>query len=249
MPRSRSVLRSARRRLLAVLPFVLFGSPAAMAFDPPAPPQPETLVIIAGAGAFADGIVNQAIYDNVVVDTGTTRGTLLQNSVLNNIGITQINQDAGIGANQANIVLIAITAGAGNSNSISLASFYGEARESNNSITVSNVNRSNVIQDVLSGSSGIVQINQNSGTLNQNLNAMALAIGFGNGNAAVSLTDAGLSNASSNVQYSADGSIQQSNVISGLSNFHGIAQINQTAGDGNIVRNTMVIGVTFVKIQ
>lgn len=208
------------------------------------PPPPEELVIIATGGAFATGIYNSAIYDNVVIAVGTESTTVLENSVRSNLGIVQINQDSGAVSNQSNMVLIAV--GAGARDAVADATLHVHASQGDNAVALADVKRSNWISNILDGSAGIVQINQNAGTLNTNVNALAIAVGLARNGAAVSLSDATLSAAGTASRVRLDGTIQQSNEISGLANFSGIAQITQTAGEGNVAVNSMTIGVTVV---
>ena len=210
----------------------------------PARAQTETVAVsefllTASAGAFATGVYSSAIHDNVVVDVGTTSTATIQNSVFGNLGIVQINQDAGIASNQANMILIAVGTGA----SVAEAALYLQISHENNTVYSGNVTRTNTIQNILDGSAGIVQINQNTGNTNTNLNFFALALGLTQGEAAASLSDATLSATGTGNQYTVQGTLTQTNTISGLSNYSGIAQIGQTNGDGNVAANTMSIGI------
>jgi hypothetical protein len=201
-------------------------------------------VVLTGTGAaFVTIFANSVISDFTLSVTDSVNSTSLTNALAGNSGIVQVNQDAGIGANQQNIVAISVAAGAG---TVPVgASILSEARYENNTIFASNVTRTNVIENILDGSAGIAQINQNSGNLNRNLNALGIAIGFGKGDAVV-ITDGNLAAASSGAQYSYEGTIQGSNTISGVRNFSGIGQIAQTAGDGNVAVNSLAIGVTVI---
>jgi hypothetical protein len=162
---------------------------------------------------------------------------------MGNQGIMQVNQESGIGANQANIVAISVAAGAGTV-PIGVA-ILSDAHYSNNTIFASNVTRTNVIENILDGSAGIAQINQNSGNLNRNLNALGIAIGFGKGDAVV-ITEGNLAAASSGATFNYEGTIQSSSRIDGVRNFSGIGQIAQTAGDGNVAVNSLAIGVVVI---
>lgn len=237
MSRRCSVREAAQQGIAVALSLAFLAGPARA--------QTETVpvaefLLTASAGAFATGVYNSSIRDNVVVDIGTTSTTVLENSVFGNLGIVQINQDAGNASNQANMILIAVGAGG----SVADAALHLEISHANNTVHSGNVTRSNTIQNILDGSAGIVQINQNSGNTNTNLNFFGIALGLTKGEAAVSLSDTTLGATGTNNQYTVEGTLRQSNVISGLSNFTGIAQILQTNGDGNIAANTMSIGIT-----
>jgi len=195
------------------------------------------------AAAFVTIVTSSIIRDNVVIDIDNVSRTQLTNSLWGNQGIVQVNQDAGIASNQQNVVAIAIGAGTG---TIPVGvGIFNQALNLNNTVTTGNVNRSNVIENILDGSVGIAQINQNSGTLNRNLNALGIAIGLSTGSAVI-INEASLAAAASGVQYNVDGPYQASSRISGITNFTGIAQIAQSAGDGNVVSNSLAIGVTVV---
>lgn len=200
--------------------------------------------IMTGTGAaFVTIFASSVIRDNVLSVIGSVNSTHLANSLMGNQGIVQVNQDSGIGANQANIVAIALGAGAGTT-PVGVAILSG-AHYSNNTIFASNVTRSNVIENILDGSTGIAQINQNSGNLNRNLNALGIAIGFGTGDAVI-VTEGNLAAATSGATFTYEGTINSSNRIDGVRNFSGIGQIAQTAGDGNVAVNSLAIGVTVI---
>ena len=244
MSRRRRVREAAQHGTFAALliAFLPAAAPAVLA------QSTDTLIeVTTAAGAFAQGLYNSAIRDNVFIDINSVRSTVLEDSLQGTHGIVQINQDSGFGSNQANMVIISVAANA--TNPVAMASFHGHVEISGNNVTIANVTRSNVIQNILAGSAGIAQINQNSGNLNTNINAIAVAIGLGQGNAVLALGDGSLSVAKTNNQFTVNGPVQQSNVISGVANFTGIAQISQTNGEGNVVANTMTISVNVMNIQ
>jgi hypothetical protein len=200
--------------------------------------------IITGTGAgFVTIFASSVIRDNVVTVFDSVNTTRLENSLMGNQGIMQVNQDSGIGANQANIVAISVAAGAGTV-PVGVA-ILSDAHYSNNTIFASNVTRTNVIENILDGSAGIAQISQNSGNLNRNLNALGIAVGFGKGDAVV-ITEGNLAAASSGATFNYEGTIQSSSRIDGVRNFSGIGQIAQTAGDGNVAANSLAIGVVVI---
>jgi len=248
MSRRRSVREAAQHGTLAALLIAFLPASAPGALAQVVPAQEETLITLTtNSGAFAQGFYNSAIRDNVVVEVDSARGTVLENSLQGTRGIVQINQDSGFGSNQANMVILSIAAGA--TDPVAMASFHGHVEISGNAVTIANVTRANVIQNILDGSVGIAQINQNSGNLNTSVNAVAIAIGLGQGNAVLALGDGSLSVAKTNNTFNISGPVQQSNVISGVANFTGIAQISQTVGDGNVVANTMTISVSVMNVQ
>jgi hypothetical protein len=200
-------------------------------------------IITGSAAGFVTIFASSVIRDNVLTVIDGVNSTNLTNSLMGNQGIVQVNQDSGIGANQANIVAISVAAGAGTT-PIGVA-ILSDAHYSNNTIYASNVTRSSVIENILDGSTGIAQINQNSGNLNRNLNALGIAIGWGTGDAVV-ITEGNLAAATSGATFTYEGTFKSSSSIDGVRNFSGIGQIAQTAGDGNVAVNSMAIGVTVI---
>ena len=254
MPHKASVRIPVRRGSLAALFFasaLFLPTPASAQDAEQTLYQSDQLIVTGSAGtiitgtgaAFVTIFASSVIRENVLTVTDSVNSTRLADSLLGNQGILQINQDSGIGANQANIVAITVAAGAGTV-PIGVA-ILSDAHYSNNTITATNVTRTNVIENILDGSTGIAQINQNSGNLNRGLNALGIAIGFGKGDAVI-ITEGNLAAASSGAQYNFEGSLQGSNTISGVRNFSGIGQIAQTAGDGNVLVNSLAIGITVI---
>lgn len=200
--------------------------------------------VMPGKGAaFVTIAASSVISDNVLTVADSVHSTQLVNSLMRNQGIMQVNQDAGIGANQANIVAISVAAGAGTV-PVGVA-ILSDARYTNNTINVANVARTNIIENILDGSSGIAQVNQNSGNLNRSLNAVGIALGIGKGDV-VLVTEGNLAATTAGAQFNFEGTIQASGAISGARNFSGIGQIAQIAGDGNVVVNSLAIGVVVV---
>ncbi len=230
----------------AALLFAFLPAPAPA--QAPEAPNELLITITGNSGAFATGVFNSSIRDNVVNLTDPrVVATQLFDSVLNNRGIVQINQDAGIASNQTNLVLI--TASAGGTEAIADASFHAQLETTGHAINLAGgITRSNTIQNALNGSAGIAQISQNSGTLNVNLNALVIGLGIGTGNGAASMADSSLSAVASNIQFTATGPITQTNTISGITNFTGIAQITQSVGDANIASNVLTLSVTVLNI-
>jgi hypothetical protein len=236
MSRRCSVREAAQHIVAVVLSFAFLASPARALPEDPAPPP---TIITLSAGAFGTAFYNSSIRDNVIVDLGTTSATTIQDSIFNNIGIVQVNQDAGTASNQANIVQIVVASGAAIADSLLVV----EVAHENNTVHSGNVTRTNTIHNVLDGSAGIVQINQNTGNTNTGVNALVIALGLAKGDVAISVSDAALYKTASGNQYTVEGTLTQTNTISGLSNFTGIAQIAQNNGDGNVAANTMSIGI------
>jgi hypothetical protein len=247
--RLRPVYRQRRAMIALGAASLFFYSPAAQAQFEPVPPtgtEEINITYSAGAAAFANGVYNSSIRGNTIVDQISTRGAVLQDSIQGNIGIVQFNQDVGVATNQANMISIAIAAGA--NNAVVGTSFHGEHIFTDNNITIGNITRTATIANVLNNSSGVVQINQNVGNANVNLNFFGLALGLANGQHAVTVNEGGLSTVATNNSLTINGPVNQTVTISGIYNFSGIAQINQTAGDGNVANNVLAVNVTVLNM-
>lgn len=239
MSRQSSVREAAQQAFAVALSFAFLAGPAHALPEQQPPPTPPLALVTISAGAFATGVYNSSIRDNVITDVGTTSTATIQDSIFANRGIVQVNQDAGQASNQANMVLIVVGSGAAIADSLLVV----EVAHVNNTVHSGNVTRTNTISNILDGSAGIVQINQNTGNTNTNLNFLGMALGLAKGDTAISMSDAALRMTGTGNQYTVEGTLTQSNTISGVSNFTGIAQIAQSNGDGNIVANTMSIGI------
>jgi hypothetical protein len=158
-------------------------------------------------------------------------------SVNDNTGIVGVNQDVGAMVNQANVVSLATT----NSES-AFTDSEALAEQSN----VENFVRQHevlegtspdfdpdhdaLIQDSVNGNFGIVGVNQNAGSNNNQANVVAAAIGL---NAHVALSEAALG------QYNADNEIEGIQTVkvdlitNSVNNNSGIVGVNQTTGNNN----------------
>lgn len=240
MSRHRFARGAAQRFLAVALSFAFLAGPAwALPEEPLPPPPPPPTLITVSAGAFATTVYNSSVRDNVVVDVGTTTAATIQDSLLNNLGIVQVNQDAGTASNQANMVVIVVGSGAAIADNLLVL----EVAHENNTVLSGNVTRTNTIQNVLAGSAGITQVNQNTGNTNTNVNFLGIALGLAKGDTAISMSDAALRLTGTGNQYTVEGTLTQTSTISGVSNYTGIAQIAQSNGDGNVAANTMSIGI------
>lgn len=234
-----SFVREAAQQAIAVALSLAFLAGPARALPQEPAPTPDPVLITLSAGAFGTGFYNSSIRDNVIVDVGSTSTATIQNAIFANRGIVQVNQDAGQASNQANMVLIVVGSGAAIADSLLVL----EVAHENNIVHSGNVTRTNTIQNILDGSAGIVQVNQNTGNTNTNVNFLAIALGLAAGDTAISMSDAALRKTATGNQYTVEGTLSQSNTISGLTNYSGIAQIAQSNGDGNVAANTMSIGI------
>jgi hypothetical protein len=141
-------------------------------------------------------------------------------SVSNNVGITQVNQDVGVGANQANVVAVAVTDAEA---SVADAQSTVDQRNLDNEVLLTgpfildDPERTAVISDSVNGNNGITQVNQNAGNWNKIL----------------ALADAFLGQENTGNTVDAFTTIK-TDVISGSVNGNtGITNVNQTTGNMN----------------
>jgi hypothetical protein len=157
-------------------------------------------------------------------------------------GIIEINQDAGDFNNQGNVVAIALTAAG---NSAALAKLMMDAEQGGAVSTNAPSVQTNSIVDSFNNTSGIAQVNQTTGQANVQLNAIAIAFAA-NALFPPAMTDVELRGVAAPVfnagaSSAAPGSV---NVVSNsFNNFRGIAQVQQIAGDSNIVVNVVAVAM------
>ncbi|MBS0409089.1 MAG: hypothetical protein JSR86_04170 [Proteobacteria bacterium] len=157
-------------------------------------------------------------------------------------GLIGVNQNTGDFNNQANIASIAFT---GEGNSAALAKVIADAEQSDNTAFDSQVVQTNGIKDAFNQFSGIAQLNQTTGQANNQINIVAIAFAPG-ATFSPALTDVELSGVTSpvNGRTQSSASPDSTNTIEGsFNNFQGLAQVQQIAGDGNVVVNVVAIAV------
>jgi hypothetical protein len=155
-------------------------------------------------------------------------------------GIGQFNQNAGDNNNQANATVIAL---APNDNSAALARLIGSSINLGTTTSTKRTLQQNAISDAFNDFTGIAQINQVSGNGNVQVNAIALAFAPGAQFSATALSDLDLS-----LVQSPDGDEPSSalpdssdHITHSFDGFTGIAQVQQVAGDRNIVTNVVAV--------
>jgi hypothetical protein len=249
---SRLLLRSLAAALVcAALPSVAPAQDASttdtQVTDPATTDVPVLIMSVTGnLAAESTSVYSSVIRDNVIDESFSTRGAELVDSLHGNSGIVQVNQDVGSASNQLNLVAISISVGSATSEALADTSLFASAVLTGNTVTVGNATRTATISNILEGSRGIAQVNQNNGSLNLNLNLLAISLAYGPGTGAVSLGENALSATSSGNTFNITGPVTQTNTIANLGNMTGLAQINQTLGDGNVGYNAMSVSLTVV---
>jgi hypothetical protein len=198
---------------------------------------------LAGGSAVSAGtIVTATISGNSVEESGASHRVSIESSFRGNTGIMSANQAAGTLNQQANVQVIAI--GPGGETSLVTASSSGAADVIGNTIVTKDGERQTLIMNSFGGSTGLTAINQSAGHLNQQSNVATIAVGVGLGEEALALGDSDLDALSSDNTADISGEHKRSDVIRGsFGGYTGVAQVTQSSGDGNIVRNNLTISV------
>jgi len=238
------------------------------------------------AAAEADAIVNQENDGNRVDSSLTQLGGVdlslvnnfgidldasIANSINDNTGIVDVNQDVGNMANQGNQVALAIATPASPVNGTTFpvlvhsqseaeqinennAVWHGEApSEADDPPVVTLVDpphESASITDSISGNVGIVNVNQNAGNMNNQANSEAIAVAISL--AGVALSEAALGQVNVNPDNSENGfpavfefGVEKSaTMISSLNGNTGIGGVNQAAG--NMANQANIFSLSFI---
>ncbi len=190
-----------------------------------------------------DALVNQTLIGNYLEERDVISTSIMQDTFRDGRGILSINQASGNLNNQANVRVLAFTDGEGLLYDLSLAT---SARSIKNTVIVHGGEREDRISNSFGGAVGIVGVNQSAGSVNQQMNVVVLWIGVALGPEVVALGDAALGETIAD--NSASGSSNRADIITdSFTGFRGIAQVNQSSGDLNILGNT--VGVSFTRIN
>ncbi len=249
-----------RRAVCAALGYVClvapsFAYPQQISFATTDSGLSVTVSGIAGVQAIADSspgaamgtaVVNQVLVGNRVDEGNIARLSMILNSVLDNSGIVNLNQNSGNLNNQANVVVLAL-AESGNVQGVQIRT---GVQHLNNSITVAGGTRQDLIVNSFGGTTGIVSVNQAAGSLNQMANVVAVGIGLAFDPGVVAVGDTTLETVTGNntLTQNRPSSTRLDTLINSFAGFRGAALLSQSAGDLNIIRNVLGIGVTVVAL-
>jgi hypothetical protein len=188
-------------------------------------------------------LVNQTLIGNYFEERDVISTSIMQGTFVDGRGILSINQASGNINNQANVRVLAFTDGEGVLYDLSLAT---SARSIKNTVISYGGEYENRISNRFGGAVGIVGVNQSAGSLNQQVNVVVLGIGVALGPEVVALGDADLGGTIADNSVSSGGN--RSDIITdSFTGFRGIAQVNQSSGDLNIVTNS--VGFSFTRIN
>ena len=201
--------------------------------------------------ATIDGVTVDAI-DETVTDQGIDKTVTTIDSVNQNTGIVQFNQDAGNVANQGNVMSAAAVFAEEGATQVVMSEAYADQRVSNSTSTHTEGfgNLAGLVDDELNvtldgdfafdltaetvnsynANSGVVMGNQNVGNANNQHNVLSLAVGD---NAVVALSDAGLGQESSGNVLLDINSLKTATMTDSMNGNTGIVAVNQTTGAFN----------------
>ncbi len=168
------------------------------------------------------------------------------NSILDNVGIVNVNQASGHINNQGNVISLAVDTGpVGNGTG---SDSFVEALASveqlntlglNNTEQTPTLNAS--IQDSILRNIGIVNVNQSVGNMNNQHNVIALGVSL---NAGVAMSEADLGQENTIVSAVDFVVNRNSQILGSINGNRGIVNVNQTAGVLNNQANVLSIAVT-----
>ena len=191
----------------------------------------------------ADALVNQTLIGNRLEERDVISRSVMHESFVDGRGILSVNQASGNMNNQANVRVLAFADGEGLLYDLSLAT---SARSIKNTVISYGGEYENRITHSFGGGVGIIGVNQSAGSLNQQVNVVVLGIGVALGPEVVPLGDADLGGTIADNSVSSGGN--RSDIITdSFTGFRGIAQVNQSSGDLNIVGNS--VGFSFTRIN
>lgn len=218
--------------------------------------------------AQSDAIVNATV-DNVsvgaisddITDQGIDKTASTTNSVNENTGIVQFNQDAGNVSNQGNVMSAAAVFTVEEDTQVVMSEAYVDQRVSNSELTHEegfanleglvdadgnvtldgdfDFDQTAEIANSYNGNSGVVMGNQNVGNANNQHNVLSLAVGD---NALVALSDAGLGQQNSGNVLRDVNTLKTATVTDSMNGNTGIVAVNQTTGAFNNQATVISVG-------
>jgi hypothetical protein len=212
----------------------------------------EGVRAVAGAfsgAAVATIAVDQRVVGNRVDEQDISRSTLFENSGRDNLGIVNINQDAGNLNNQANVTVLAILQGGANVGSaVHGLDIAATAARADNTAITGGGQRENRIASSFAGTVGLVNANQSAGNLNSQANLAALSLGVLAAPEFTRLAESALGQiaARNNVVRESPGGSRIDVVSDSFGGYRGVALVSQVSGDLNVVRNIATISVMVV---
>lgn len=215
--------------------------------------------VILDGSAQSNAAINSTITDvsvgaisDDIIDQGIDKEATTRDSVNENTGIVQFNQDAGNVSNQGNVMSAAAVFTAGEDTQVVMSEAYADQRISDSDSTHEEGfdNLAGLVDDNLNvtldgdyeydltatirnsynGNSGVAMGNQNVGNANNQHNLLSLAVGD---NALVALSDAGLGQENSGNVLNDINTLKTASVNDSMNGNTGIVAVNQSTGAFN----------------
>lgn len=187
---------------------------------------------------------------------GIHLSAVMDGSMNDNVGVWGFNQDVGNMTNQANVVSVAGIADTVDAfaqsqahvdqlNENNTSTEFEELRDAETGELITDpetdpdnfaVNKLASITDSINGNTGVINVNQNSGNMNNQSNAVAAAVGLG---AVFALSEADLGQETSHNHVDELSTVKHATITGSINGNSGIVNVNQSAGNmnnqGNVV--------------
>lgn len=212
-------------------------------------PGLEAVAALAGAStgaAMATIVVDQRVVGNRVEEQNIGHSTLLESSGRDNLGIVNINQDAGNINNQANVTVLSVSQGGTNVGSgVHGLDVAATAVRTDNTVITGGGHHENRIASSFAGTVGLVNANQSVGNLNSQVNVVALSLGALAVPDLALLADSALGAVTvrNSVIQDGPGGSRVDIVTDSFAGYRGVALVSQVSGDLNVVRNIATISL------
>ena len=211
-------------------------------------------------GSEAEALINQRNQDNEGCFNCAEKQDNIVGSVLDNSGLTVVNQAAGNMNNQGSAISISVDVLPGQppeespktGGAFANAQAAADQRNKGNRQDANELaEKSALIDGSINGNSGVIHVNQAPGNMNNQANALAMAVGFGEGNVALAESDLGQVNKDNSVNESAAegltpvGVNKQATIIGSIVGNSGVVGVNQAAG--NMANQANVVSFAVVE--
>lgn len=207
----------------------------------------ESIVESYGGAYSADAIVVQGNVYNFADLAGVSTIGRIDRSFNGIEGIAQVNQSVGNFENQANVVAMAMggtAEGVFGDLSAAVGVIYKD-----NTVKVRDAVLGSHINNSFNNMSGVAQVNQSSGGLNNQHNVLVVGVDLQGTTEFIALSDDALAVHSGGNEIDVDGDFEPGvSRTNSFNNFSGIAQVNQVAGYGNTTTQTMAVSVNTINI-
>jgi hypothetical protein len=121
----------------------------------------------------SNGNTNVYLHQSNAADTLESGSVLIRGAFAGSTGAIQVNQSAGAGNAQGNVVVVQLGTGLSNSDLSQVVSSPQNDQPNNNSAAG---NTATISHGAFNGSSGVVQINQTAGSSNHTVNSFSLQL-------------------------------------------------------------------------